>query len=290
MGLAHALRAAGKEVRLWPLAVPSRYRFLPGVGELAAKTAPPTRGDVAVALDCADLSRIPADFTAFWRGGGVLLNLDHHISNDGFGTYSWVDPAAPATVAIVWRLLQQCGMACPTEAALCLFVGLVTDTGGFTFSNANPWAFEMAADLCGRGVSAAAVDGELNAGLPLPYVNLLGAALAATRSEGGIVYTAVSQDMLARCGAADEDLEGVVDYTRRVQGCRVGILFRELDDGGVKVSFRAAGELDVRELAVAHGGGGHAAAAGCRVEGPLEKAQATIIAEVAAWLRKQLAA
>lgn len=288
LALAHTLRFLGRAVAMWPLeAAPRRYAFLPGFDELRAKEPPAWQaGDTVVALDSADESRLPAPVAAFGRGGGVVINLDHHASNPGFGALNWVEPAAPAAAAQVWVVLRELTAELPPAAALCLYVGLVTDTGNFTYSNTNAWAFDMAADLVSRGVSPAEVERALYRRYPQAYMNLLGAALAGMRRRGGIVYITITCDALARAGATAEDTEGIVDYTRRVDGGRVGILFRE-EKGGVKISFRAAEELDVSGLALARGGGGHAAAAGCFVEGSLGEVQEAVLAEVEEWLRRQ---
>jgi phosphoesterase RecJ-like protein len=285
LALAHALRAQGGEAAAWPVnPAPSRYRFLPGFDELAAGEVPaPRDGDVVVALDSADATRLPAALEAFTRAGAVLVNVDHHASNPGFGALNWVEPAAPATAAQVWVVLRELGYDLPPASALCLYVGLVTDTGNFTYSNTNRWAFDMAADLVGRGVSPSDVERELYRCYPLSYMNVLGGALAGMRRRGAVVYMAVTRDALARAGAGIEDTEGLVDFARRVEGARVGVLFREVE-GGARVSFRAAGELDVSGLAVAHGGGGHPAAAGCFVAGGFEDVQEAVLAEVERWL------
>jgi phosphoesterase RecJ-like protein len=288
LAFAHGLRSLGRAAALWPLdAAPRRYSFLPGFDELTSTTPPAWRdGDVVVALDSADVTRLPEPVAAFGRDGGVVINIDHHASNPGFGAVNWVEPAAPAAAAQVWAVLRELKAEPPDAAVLCLYVGLVTDTGNFTYSNTNAWAFEMAADLVARGVSPVDVERELHRRYPAAYMNVLGAALAGMTRRGGIVYTAITRDALARAGATAENTEGIVDYTRRVDGGRVGILFRE-EEGGVKISFRAAEDIDVSGLALARGGGGHAAAAGCFVEGSLADVQEAVLAEVEDWLLRR---
>jgi phosphoesterase RecJ-like protein len=286
LGLVHGLRARGVRASPWPLSVPPRrYGFLAGFDELAFPDAPGLRpGDVAVALDSADPSRLPAGLGAFIRDGKPVINIDHHRSNAGFGAVNWVDPAAPAVAAMIWTLLREDGGPFPPAAAAALYVGLVADTGGFTYSNTNPWAHQAAADLIARGADPAAVDRGLNQGMSLAYLRILGAALAGMRREGeGVIYTVLSREAMTAAGATPDDTEGIVDYTRRAAGCRIGILFRELD-AGVKVSFRAEGDVDVLPLAQAHGGGGHAAAAGCRVDGTLEEVKRLVLTEAREWL------
>ena len=288
LAFAHTLRSLGGEATPWPMeAAPRRYAFLPGFDELTS-TAPPAwrDGDVVVALDSADITRLPEPVAAFGRDGGAVINIDHHASNPGFGSVNWVEPAAPAAAAQVWVILRELTAELPDAVALCLYVGLVTDTGNFTYTNTNAWAFDMAADLVARGVSPADVEGELYRRYPAAYMNVLGAALAGMKSRNGIVYVTITREALARAGAKAEDIEGVVDYTRRVDGSRVGILFRE-EEGGVKISFRAAEEIDVSCLARARGGGGHAAAAGCFVEGSMAEVQEAVLTEVEEWLRRQ---
>jgi phosphoesterase RecJ-like protein len=291
LGLAHGLRAAGRRVAVWPLdRPPRRYAFLPGFDEFTLAGAPTFRaGDVLAALDCAARDRLPPPVAAYARKGGDVVNLDHHASNERFGAVAWVEPAAPATAALVWAVLREMATPLPFPAALALYVGLVTDTGGFSFSNANGWAFEVAADLVARGVRPAEVETDLYERYTLEHVRVLGAALAGMKraAGGAVVYTSLPLGAMTRAGATGDETEGVVDYTRRVEGCRVGVLFRELPDGAVKVSFRAGVGEDILPLAVAHGGGGHPAAAGCRLEGSLAEVERLVIAEVEAWLRRR---
>lgn len=288
LAFAHAFRARGGAATPWPMnPAPPRYRFLPGFEELENGEVPaPRDGDVVVALDSADATRLPAGLETFTAAGVTLVDVDHHASNAGFGDLSWVEPAAPATAAQIWVVLREMGYDVPPASALCLYVGLVTDTGNFTYSNTNRWAFDMAADLVSRGVSPSDVERELYRRYPLPYMNVLGGALAGMRRRGAIIYMTVSQEDLARAGARIEDTEGLVDFARRVEGARVGVLFRETE-GGVRVSFRAAEYLDVSVLAVAHGGGGHPAAAGCFVAGQLEDVRESVLAEVEEWLGRR---
>jgi phosphoesterase RecJ-like protein len=269
---------------------PIRYNFLPGFDEIEnAQSLAWREGDVVVSLDSADLGRLPSEVAAFGERGGTIINVDHHASNRGFGTLDWVEPAAPATAAQVWELMGAEEGDFPAPAALCLYVGLVTDTGNFTYSNTNDWAFEMAADLVRRGVSPSEVEGELYRRYPLAYMKILGAALGAMERRNGVVYMIVTQEALRRAGAQIQQTEGLVDYARRVEGCRVGILFREVE-GGVRISFRAAEDLDVSGLALARGGGGHPAAAGCFAAGPLAEVRDAVLAEVEEWLKSKPAA
>ena len=289
LGLVHALRARGHSVVAWPVVnPPRRYRFLAGFEELEIAGDPAVRdSDLLVALDCADPGRLPYALVCRARKGERVVAVDHHASNGGFGEIRWVDPQSPAASAQVWGILREMGDPFPVNAAYALYVGLVTDTGNFTYSNTNRWAFEAAADLICRGVDVARVERELHQRYTLEYANVLGAALAGMKRavNGAVVYTSLSRADMERAGAAGDETEGIVDFTRRIAGCRIGVLFRELLNNAVKVSFRAADELDLLPLAVAHGGGGHAAAAGCRVEGSLSEVQRLILAEVETWLR-----
>lgn len=289
LGLVHALRARGRNVVPWPVVhPPRRYRFLKGFDELEIAGDPAVReGDILLALDCADPGRLPHALVPWARRGERVIAIDHHASNGGFGELRWVDPQAPAASAQVWELLLAMGDPFPLDSAYALYIGIATDTGNFTFSNTNKWAFEAAADLINRGVEVARVERELQQRFTLEYANVLGAALAGMKRavNGAVVYMSLSRADMERAGAGGDETEGIVDFTRRIAGCRVGVLFRELINNAVKVSFRAADELDLLPLAVAHGGGGHAAAAGCRVEGTLAEVQRLILAEVETWLR-----
>ncbi|KAB2967164.1 MAG: bifunctional oligoribonuclease/PAP phosphatase NrnA [Thermoanaerobaculia bacterium] len=292
LGLARVLRSLGKRAAIWNLdATPALYRVLPGAASIHVGPEPPAdfpaAFDAAIVLDCPSLDRTGLE-TELARL--PLIDIDHHLGNAHFGEVNWVAPEAPAVGVMVADLARALGAPLDPDTASCLLLALVTDTGGFRFSNATPAAFEAAARLVAAGARVEAVSQWLYESHPEASVRLLGELLATLErhGEGGAVATVhLTRGMFARAGAATGDSEGLIDTPRSIAGVEAVALFREVEDDGWKVSLRSRGTLDVEAVARAHGGGGHRNAAGCRVAGPLEAARRTLVAELLSALGKR---
>jgi phosphoesterase RecJ-like protein len=189
---------------------------------------------------------------------------------------------------MVYKLFKEGGYKINIVAAEALYVGLLTDTGGFTYGNATAEAFATAAELVGLGVKPSEIIKNLYGGSDLNHFHITGAVLStmSRAGSGDIVYIYASREMLETAGANSFDTEGVVDVTKRVSGMRIGVFFRETEDGNVQVSFRSGDSVNVRLLAESLGGGGHNEAAGCKIAGPLDKAMHSVLARCEKWLKK----
>jgi len=242
------------------------YRHMTFDGLLGA--APDDLADrVVVFLDCGNIDRMPVDFLQ--DEGIKILNIDHHHDNTNFGTVNLVVPEASCTAEIVFDLARQLGAEVTAEIASSLYVGLVTDTGRFSYENTSPSAHRMAADLIEAGVNTHAVYRRLFEDLPFRRLELLARALTtvARYEEGRITIAMLSRSDFEETGALESDSEGIVDHLRSVEGTKAAILVRELLSDGKrgcrKVSLRATdGSVDVSVIARQLGGGGHRQAAG----------------------------
>jgi len=267
LGLGLALRRGGREVRAsWgsdELVVPDQLAFLPGLDMLeppASLGSPP----VAVALDCASADRLDLLRERF-EAADVLVNVDHHVSNTRFGTIDVVDDQAPSTTELVLRLLVHLGTPLTPEIALCLYVGLYTDTGRFSYASATPRAHEAAAAMISAGgVAPDEVSQAIYESLPFGYLKLLGRVLDRARflTDPPMVTSYQTQADLEECGIAYEDTDDVINVLRSTAGSDVACVLKELDDGTWKGSLRSKRDTDVSAIATAFGGGGHALAAG----------------------------
>jgi phosphoesterase RecJ-like protein len=190
-----------------------------------------------------------------------------------------VDAGACATGELVYDLATAAGWELPTPAALALYVAILTDTGGFRFSNTTPRALRIAAHLLGRGLDAEAIYTRVYASAPEGRLRLLAEVLdtLAVEVPPGIAWVTVPSGSFERHGVNAEDLEGAVEFPRSVSGVRLAMLFRPIDNGRVKVAFRSVGSVDVAELAGRFGGGGHARAAGASLEGSMADVQAEVL-------------
>ncbi len=270
------LRQLGKSVVLINESeVPSRLGYLDGVEAIVHyKLAPPEQTfDRIIAVDCADFKRI-GEVAQSFAPGAMLLNIDHHPTNNGFGTVNVIRENAAATVEILFDLIERSGIALDKSVATAIYTGLLTDTGGFRYSNTSPRVMEIAACLLALGVAGNELADLLLEKMTMAKLQLLKLALNrmafSDNLEIGWVY--IGRDDLKNCGAVPEDIEGIVNYALNVDGVEVGILFKEAEDGSVKASLRSAGKANVAEIAQSFGGGGHVRAAGCRLDVPLPQA------------------
>ncbi len=263
------LRALGKDsvivIAAEEFPLPQEYRMF-ALDGLA--TAPPADLDrrTAIFLDCGNLDRNPL---AALRAVEPLLNIDHHHDNTRFGTVDYVVEEASCTAEIIWGLLGDIGVALTPQIAEALYVGLVTDTGRFSYENTTPRAHRMAAELIAAGVDVARIHRQIYEGVPLEKLELLARALASVRrfDDGRLTVAVLHREDFRATGAKDSHCEGIIDQLRTVAGTKVAALIREVRSGGEpgehKVSLRATDdEVDVSAIAREFGGGGHRRAAG----------------------------
>lgn len=281
LGLARMLRRMGKGAVVWNRdETPTIYRPLPGSERIHVGAEPPAGFpdvfDAIIVLECPSPDRTGIEPFLSER---PVINIDHHLGNQHYGTINWVDTAAPAVGEMVYRLAQGLKVALEPETASCLYLTLVTDTGGFRFSNATPAAFESAASLVRDGAHPEQVSQWLYESQPLPVLRLVGEMLQTIDvHEGGRIATALlTQEMFSRVGASPGDSEGLVDYPRSIAGVEAVALIRQREDGTHKVSLRSRGEVDVEKIARQHGGGGHRNAAGFTLDGSVDEIRRRVV-------------
>jgi phosphoesterase RecJ-like protein len=285
LGLARLLRGLGKGAVVWNRdATPSLYRPLPGSDRIHVGEEPPAgfpdRFDAIVVLECPSLDRTGVEKHLSEL---PVINIDHHLGNQCYGAVNWVDSAAPAVGEMVYRLAQGLKLSLEPDVASCLYLTLVTDTGGFRFSNATPAAFEAAASLVREGAQPEQVSQWLYESQPLGVVRLLGELLRTLEiHQGGRVATGrLTLEMFTRAEALAGDSEGLIDHLRSIAGVEAVALIREREDGSHKVSLRSRGEVDVEKIARRHGGGGHRNAAGFTLPGSGEEILRQVVAALA---------
>jgi phosphoesterase RecJ-like protein len=284
LGMHGLLKQLGKDSVMFLAAeefpLPWEYRKMP-LDEV--QNEPPADLDerTVVFLDCGNIDRMPVDFLQ--RDGIHIVNIDHHHDNTRFGTVNLVDAHASCTAEIVWEVAKELGADITPEIGDALYVGLVTDTGKFMYTNTSSRSHQMAGELMEAGIDAHAIYRRLYEQLPYARLLLLSRALnAIERFDGGVVTaTTLTRKDFEETGSVETDSEGIVDHLRAVDGTKVAVLVRELladDRTGIrKVSLRATdGTVDVSRIARGLGGGGHRQAAGASSELPLEELLATI--------------
>jgi phosphoesterase RecJ-like protein len=266
LGLHHALVAGGRaSVASFsePFVTAPHYREIPGLELLTDPSDFPSAPDVMVTFDCGSLDRL-GDLRGAALAARELIVLDHHISNERYGTINVIDPYAAATGVLVRRLIDELGLSLTDDVAVALYTALVCDTGRFQYETTTPQVFALAGELLAYDVPVSRLSRVLFEEHRFAYLQLLSEALANAQlvREQSFVWTAVTQEMLHRHGVTVEEVEGLIDVVRRTAEADVACVLKEEPDGTIKVSLRSVGAADVHRIAVAHGGGGHRFAAG----------------------------
>ena len=290
MGL--ALERLGKQTIMYNESpIPAVYQFLPGVGRIGRHLETVDAVDAVIVLDCGDLSRVGSAAHTIQRIAAVI-NIDHHVSNNGFGSQCLVDEHACATAEIVYRLIRALDVPLSEAIATCIYTGILTDTGSFRFSNTNAAAFAICQDLMNAGVDPYEVAQRVFGSYSLGRIKLLNLALNSIEisSNGKLSLMTVTRTMLEETRTQQEDVDGLINYARRIEDVRVAALIQEQTNGvttsngriPLHVSLRSDGSVDVAALAGAHGGGGHRSAAGFQAESTV----ANIKSELLQWAER----
>ncbi len=278
------LRSLGKRVTMVnESCIPKKFAFLTGADEILQPDQVTEKFRYVVALDCADQERIGKCRDLF-ADDVRILNLDHHVTNDLYGTVNVVDPDAAATVEILYEWIEHLEIPWSRPLATSIYTGLLTDTGGFRYSNTSPRVLRQAAQLMETGIEAHNIADMVLETTSMEQLKLLKTALETLErsDDGQIAWMSLSLDQLRRCCASNEDLDGIVNYARNISGVDVGILFRETEERSVKVSLRSRSKVNVGAVAQYFGGGGHSRAAGCSLQCTLEEARSHVIPRIQA--------
>jgi len=247
------------------------------------RQAPALEPDIAVVVDAGDLSRTGsvAAQHADWLATATILNIDHHVSNPGFGAINWIDPQAAATCEMVAMLLPERGVPLDLELATALMMGIVQDTHTFAHPNATPRTLRVAATLVEAGAPLARLNRAVYADKPFSTLALWGLMLAGVgeRREGRIVHAAMTEQMLRETGEQPNAAEGFVDLLGSTKAADITVLFKEAEPGSTRVSVRTTERADAVAITSAFGGGGHARAAGCTVVAAIDDARERVLAE-----------
>lgn len=279
LGLYHGLVQMGKKVAAYnatPLV--DKWNFIPGVKNVMNEI-PADPYDVTIFVDCGGVNRVSDDFAPT----GTTINIDHHLTNERFGDYNYIDVEACAVGEQIFQLLNTLSVPVSPEIASCLYLSILTDTGGFRYSNTSSRALQVAGDL----VAAGAQPGDISQ------------AVYETREKGEFMLTARALSRLTyelddhlvwselfwkdyqECGGIEAEPEGLVSEMRGVRGVEVSCLMHETDEGWLRVGFRGKGSVDCSAIAQACGGGGHFNASGAAIKNKkYAEAKEIVLAEV----------
>jgi len=283
LALALSLQALGKEVRVWNEdGMLEKYSFLPRAELLTKPSYTPEDFDVAIALDTAIQNRLGNALAAV-RSAKIWINIDHHLSNPGYGDVVYIDTSAPATAEIIFRLIKSQDLPFNRDIAENLYAAISTDTGSFQYPKTSAHTFEIAAELIRTGLDVGLVSQQLYENYPRRRLELLRELLRTMRFqlEGHVASFSLTLKVAADLGVLPEDNEGLIDHLRAVRGVIVAVFFEELADGKVRVSMRSKTDaVDVCAICQKFERGGHTLAAGARVRGTLAEVEEQVLAEV----------
>jgi len=283
IGLWHLLRAKGVAVTIAnPTRIPDRFNFLIPDGADQSRDAVHQieRADVVASLDIGDISRLGNLAAVINKRQPLFVCIDHHVGPVKLPSGPClIAPEATATAELVFDLSTVEGWSLTPASAQALYVGLLTDTGGFRFSNTTARALRIAAALLEKGVDPESIYASVYASAPEGRVRLTAEVLQTlvVEPEEGLAWVTVPPDALDRHDATADDLDGIVEFPRSIAGVRLALLFRHIANGRVKVSFRSMGEVDVAALAHEFGGGGHHRAAGASIDGTMAEVETKVL-------------
>jgi phosphoesterase RecJ-like protein len=284
VGMVHLLRQMDIDARIVnPTPWPEMFRFLLGdvVDESPRGADALRKVDALVVLDISDVKRLGtlADTVRALRVPKLVI--DHHIPSDEPPSDVIVsDTTACATGELIFDFARTLGLDVTAEVGVALYAAILSDTGGFKFSNTSPRCHTIAGQLLATGVDPEEMYRRIYASVPIGKLSLLREALSTldVDPERGLSWISVAAGALERHNVRSEDLDGIVEHPRSIAGTRLALFFRDLGHDRVKVSFRSTGSVDVNALARQFGGGGHAKASGALVTGSLTDVEARVVA------------
>ena len=282
------LRSLGKTVHVVvPSPAPAKYAFLDPEQAFKAAgrdldLASLPQPDLVCILDTSAWLQLPGMEPLVANSGAPVLVIDHHRTSDDLATAQFIDPSAPATASIVYRILVEAGATIDPETATCLFIGLALDTDWFRLATTDPEALRLAATLVEAGAKPHEVYDRLYMEEDLGRMRLRGHAVEMLRPAlgGRVIIMRLTGDMFHQFGVDLGDTENLVNECMRVRGSLVGVMLVEAGRGEVRVSLRCRPPINVLPVAEKFGGGGHHRAAGAKMTGTLDAVEGEVLAAV----------
>jgi len=260
------------------------YRFLPHIDEIKMELPTNRKFDVAIMLDCASPDRIGSDIEVELTQYKQTINIDHHISNKRFGTLNWVRPESSSTGELIYELMKEMGCPIDADIATCLYTAIFTDTGGFRHSNTSHRTLGFAAELVDAGAKPHVISREVYASFPVRRLHLLGKALETLRivEEGRAAFMWVYTDYYEQTGSTIVDADEFVEFPRSLGGVDIAFVFKEITaNAAARVNFRSNNpRCNVNRIASAFGGGGHAEASACNIDGTRKEIERRVLKAV----------
>ena len=277
--MCNALKQMGKKPDVIIPEFPRAFEFLPGVEEIK-KESDVEKYDLAISVDCATIKMLNG-FAKYFEDAKVRINIDHHSSNTMFGDFNYVSPDAPACAQVLIGVFKFLNIEITKEIGTSLITGIITDTGGFQYSGITPETFEFTAWLLEKGINISKIYRRVLQTKTRANFELT--RLASSRLEfledGKVAFTYITKEDMEKCGAESGDHEGIVGIGRDIEGVEVSIFLREVENG-CKASLRSNEYVNVSDVCILLGGGGHLHAAGATMQCSIEQAKEKILRQI----------
>ncbi|MEI6667127.1 MAG: bifunctional oligoribonuclease/PAP phosphatase NrnA [Acidobacteriota bacterium] len=279
LALASALRAIGKDARVINHdASPIPLIEFPGVADIDVAETVPADTEALVVLECGDLERTGLTVPEHC----VVINVDHHQGNSGYGTTKWFDASYAAVGEMVLEIIDGLDVALTPDMATQLFLAIVTDTGSFRYPGVSPRTFTMAGRLVAAGADPVLTARRLYDSNSLGRLRLQAAVLQTLdlRASGRLALLHLDDATMGTAGATSDDTEGLINLPLSVKAIQAAVLFKQAGAGTYRVSFRSKGQFDVGAIANSFAGGGHKNASGCTITGDRAQVREAVLARL----------
>lgn len=284
LALYNALKQYGKNPDIIIPEYSKVFEFLPGIDDIK-KESNVEKYDLAISVDCATIKMLNG-FANYFESAKMKIVIDHHGTNTMYGDINFVNPVAPACAQILITILEYFGMEITKDIGSCILTGIITDTGGFKYSGVTAETFEFVAWLLNKGVNVSKIYRQVLQVKTKANFELH--RIASDRIEfledGKIAFTYITDEDEQKVGAQNGDHEGIVEVGRDVEGVEVSIFVRQTEKG-CKVSLRSNDYVNVSDVCLMFGGGGHQKAAGALMQGTIEQVKEKLLYQVKSYLK-----
>lgn len=289
LALALALEQLGIEtVLINHETISAKYNFVHGHERIVSAVALQEVPRVVIFVDCASLALAGYEPEDELLQGKIIVNIDHHMSNAGYGQYNYVCSQSAANCQNVYDVILALGASITPEIATALYLGLSTDTGNFLYDNVTAETFRIAADLIEHGADAASLRLNIYESCSLSRMQLQTYIYnhISFSADGRCAWSQLDWKLLEEVKADSTDIDGLINLIKNIDGVEIALLFRENSAHKIKVSLRSKNWSDVNLIANQFGGGGHVRAAGCTIDAGMAEAQQQMIAAVEEYFAK----
>lgn len=277
LSVMHAVSQLGKKADVIIPEYSKCFKFLPGAENIIAESHEKNY-DLAISVDCSDLKRL-VGAKEYFETAKRTIQIDHHSVNAMFADLNYVDPVAPACCQVLIAMFEYYGVEITKEIATCILAGIITDTGGFQWGGVTPETFEFAAELIRKDAKIKEICRKILRNKTKAHCEL--ERIIYNRmdffEDGKVALTYLTLEDYEKVNAQMGDDEGLVDILRDIEGVEVAILLKEKEGNGFKASLRSNETVNVSDICLLFGGGGHPGAAGCFITGTVEQVKTKII-------------